>query len=93
MQYTSSSFAQSLVGLFSWALHPHTRVERPATAFPGSASFHSEVPDTVLDHAVLPALQRVTRALVWFRWVQRGNVHLYLLYVLAAVVLTILVLR
>ena len=57
MQYTSSSFAQMLVGLFAWALRPRTHRPRDLPLFPRKTDFHSEVPDTVLDEAVLPAFR------------------------------------
>jgi hypothetical protein len=85
MQYTSSSFAQMLVGLFGWALRPKTRAPRLRELFPEPETFHSEVHDVVLDRAVLPATSQIARAFGWFRWVQQGSVHAYLLYVLIAV--------
>ena len=58
MQYTSSSFAQMLVGLFGWVLRPRTaRAQGPASVPADRPTFHSEVPDTVLDEAVLPAFR------------------------------------
>ena len=57
MQYTSSSFAQMLVGLFGWVLRPRSRVPRNLALFPRQAEFHSEVPDVVLDDVVLPAFR------------------------------------
>jgi hydrogenase-4 component B len=93
MQYTASSFAELLVGIFSWALHPVERATRPATLFPQAVGFSSQVPDVVLDRAVLPASRRVARAFVWFRWLQHGSIHMYLLYVLATLLLTILLRR
>src|SRR5439155_12853809 len=45
MQYTSSSFAQMLVGLFGWALRPRTRRPAGLPLFPQKTEFHSEVPD------------------------------------------------
>jgi hydrogenase-4 component B len=86
MQYTSSSFAQMLVGMFAWVLLP--RLERPAwrELFPRSERFRSHVPDTVLDEILLPGARAVARGLRWFRWVQRGSVHAYLVYILATLV-------
>jgi NADH:ubiquinone oxidoreductase subunit 5 (subunit L)/multisubunit Na+/H+ antiporter MnhA subunit len=56
MQYTGSSFAESLVLRFGWVFFARKRVELPAGPFPRRASFDSHVPDTVLDLAILPAL-------------------------------------
>ncbi len=93
MQYTSSSFAGMLVGLFAWALRPRVTPVRLATLFPSPASFHSEVPDTVLDRFIFPATRVVARALVWFRWIQQGSIQVYLLYVLATLLLTVVLFR
>jgi hydrogenase-4 component B len=84
MQYTSSSFGQMLVGLFGWALRP--RVHRPEGLglFPKKAEFHSEVPEVVLDEAVLPAFRFGAWLASWFRVFQQGNVQIYLLYVFLA---------
>jgi formate hydrogenlyase subunit 3/multisubunit Na+/H+ antiporter MnhD subunit len=60
MQYTGSSFAESLVLRFGWALFPRKRVEPPVGLFPRRAAFDSHVPDTVLDVAILPAIRATT---------------------------------
>jgi hydrogenase-4 component B len=93
MQYTSSSFAQMLVELFRGPLRPKVHAPRIEGPFARPARFHSEVPDVVLDGVVRPAAARAAVSLAWFRWVQQGSVHLYLLYVLAALVLALLVWR
>jgi len=87
MQYTSSSFAQTLVGMFGWALRPRVHQVAPHGSFPRAASFHSQVPDAVLDQLLLPAGHAIGRGLRWFRWVQRGSVHAYLVYILGTLVL------
>jgi hydrogenase-4 component B len=90
MQYTSSSFGQMLVGLFDWALRP--RKQRPAkmALFPAPSSFHSEVPETVLDEAVLPTFRFAEWAFSWFRVVQQGSVQTYLLYIFIALMVLLL---
>jgi hydrogenase-4 component B len=91
MQYTSSSFAQMLVGTFAWALRPD--VKRPkldADPFPRGAAFHSEVPDTVLDRLLVPATAQIEGQRRWVMWIQRGHLHIYVLLVLAALVLLLL---
>lgn len=62
MQYTGSSFADTLVLRFGWVFYPKTRVVLPAGPFPKRASFDSSVPDTVLDVVIVPASGRGTRA-------------------------------
>jgi hypothetical protein len=86
MQYTSSSFAQGLVGLYGWALRPKVHKPTLGSPFPAPTSFSSHVPDVVLDRLLVPAAQTTGRGLGWFRWVQRGSVHAYLVYILATLV-------
>lgn len=81
MQYTSSSFAQMLVGLFGWALWPRMHKPKGLPLFPKVSDFHSEVPDAVLDDAVLPAFVGSAWLLSWFRVFQRGSIQTYLLYI------------
>jgi hydrogenase-4 component B len=90
MQYTSSSFAQILVGLFGWALRPRTRKPRNLPLFPQKTAFHSEVPDTVLDEAVLPAFRFGGWLFSWSRVFQQGSIQTYLLYIFIALIALLL---
>ena len=94
MQYTSASFAQLLVNLWRWALIPEIRprARGPLALFPAGGRFASVVPDTVLDRAILPALRGIAWTVGWLRWLQRGRVQDYLLYILLAL-LTLLLVR
>jgi formate hydrogenlyase subunit 3/multisubunit Na+/H+ antiporter MnhD subunit len=94
MQYTASSFADGLVGLLHWALWPEVDAKRLARSpFPGPAHLHTELPDPVLDRLTLPAAHRLSRVSLWFRWVQHGRTHSYVLYILLALVLALLAAR
>ena len=93
MQYTSSSFADLVVGLFSFVLRRRRHAPSSTGLFPGPARFESYVPEVVLDELALPAVARGGRALAWFRWVQHGAAQLYILYILAALVLSLLLWR
>lgn len=86
MQYSSSSFAQMLVGLFSWILRPQIHKPKDLPPFPQKADFHSEVPDPVLDEVVRPTFRFVGRLFSWFRVFQQGSIQSYLLYVFIALV-------
>jgi hypothetical protein len=90
MQYTASSFAQMLVGLFAWALRP--RVHRPAALapFPTDAHFHCHTPDVILDDVVVPTSRAAARLFALLRVVQQGSVQTYLLYVFAALIALLL---
>ncbi|MBI2393949.1 MAG: hypothetical protein HYV09_30545 [Deltaproteobacteria bacterium] len=93
MQYTSSSFAEIIVGLFSTVLRPERSAPKIDALFPAASHFHSHVPEVVLDRAIAPTFRVTGRALASLRWMQRGSVHLYVVYVFAALVLALLVFR
>jgi hypothetical protein len=82
-----------LVELFAWALRPRFHTPSLVAPFPGQASFHVEVKDTVLECAIAPAARKLAQAFEWFRWVQQGNIHAYILYVLVAVIVSLFVWR
>jgi hydrogenase-4 component B len=90
MQYTSSSFAEMLVGLFSWALRPHTHRPGDLPLFPQSTTFHSEVADVVLEEAILPTFRFGARVSGWFRVFQQGSIQAYLLYIFLALLALLL---
>ena len=89
MQYTSSSFAEMLVGLFAWALRPRTHRPRNLELFPQRTNFHSHVPDAVLE-AVLPTFRFGAWLFSWCRVFQQGNIHIYLLYIFLTLLILLL---
>lgn len=93
MQYGDSSFSETLVRLFHWAVRSRQAPPELAGPFPTTTEFRSEVPDAVLDRMVLPLLAAADRGLSRLRVLQRGPVQMYLLYVLFAVVALLLVAR
>ena len=90
MQYTGSSFAQSISGLFVWAIVPRKAIAGLSGLFPGRSRFRSETPDPVLDDALIPAFSRSERVFSWARPIQRGPVQVYVLYLLSALLLLLL---
>jgi hydrogenase-4 component B len=90
MQYTASSFAQMLVGLFRWALRPRVHAPGRLPLFPRGGGYSSEVPETVLDLGVLPAFRAGAALCTRFRFLQRGGVQMYLLYIFAILVVLLL---
>lgn len=87
MQYSASSFAQMVVGLFHWVLRP--RGHRPAVRglFPAPAQMHSHVDDAVLDRLLVPTGRSTRQWLHRFRWFQQGLTQHYVFYILIAVIL------
>ena len=86
MQYSSSSFAQWLVDLFTWALRPHVHRPQIETLFPAEDSFDSHVNDTVLEEVVQPGVRFFAWLFGWSRYLQSGSLQAYLFYILAIVV-------
>ena len=82
MQYTASSFAQSLVLLFRWVLKPHVHPAQPGGPFPGGSAFQSHVPEPVLDGILMPTWIRLKTILGSARILQQGRVQGYLMYIL-----------
>ena len=88
MQYTGSSFAQPLTDLFALVLQPRRNLEPPEGFFPSSAALSTETPDVCTERLYAPVFSAIGRGLSVLRWLQHGQVHLYVLYI----ALTLLVL-
>jgi len=81
MQYTASSFAQPLVGLFSTVLRSRRKFRMPAGLFPSESSLETETRDVFRDRLFTPAFKGVDRWLSFLKWLQSGRVQLYVLYI------------
>jgi hypothetical protein len=82
MQYTASSFAQPITQMFRAILRTRRHFHSPDGIFPKSASIETHTPDVFQEFIFRPLFVGVARALEAFRWLQHGNVHLYVLYIL-----------
>ena len=90
MQYTASSFAQILGGLFAWIQQPRIHPSGVATVFPGRSLFRSRVLDLVLDAVLKPLFRLGARFLSSFRFLQAGNIHAYLFYIVVFLIVLLL---
>ena len=82
MQYTATSFAEMLTGLFSWGLWPEIKGEHPFGFFPALARLADHTPDVVLDRLLHPACRGLSRLAFAMRsFLQHGVLGVYLLYV------------
>ena len=88
MQYTASSFAQPLTELFAPVLRTRRNLTQPTKIFPHSSSLATETPDVADEMVYRPVFAGIDGVLARLRWLQHGNVHLYVLYI----ALTLLVL-
>lgn len=90
MQYTAASFAQMFGVLFAWVQRPRWRAPAVTGLFPGRAAFRAHVLDVILDATVKPAFRAATRFLGSFRFLQAGNIHAYLLYIVVFLIALLL---
>lgn len=86
MQYTSSSFAQMLVGIFSTVLRPEIHEPTTKDLFPQKERFASHVPEVVLEQGVLPVMAAFDRWFATIRRLQNGQLNRYILYIFIALI-------
>ncbi len=90
MQYSASSFAQMLNGLFAFVLRPRTHRPDVTGFFPLRSSFESHVPEAVLDLVYVPALERLYNRFLPIRRMQSGILQQYVLYMLITLIVLLL---
>ena len=84
MQYTSVSFAEPFVSLIGPLTRPNIAGKVPAQHFPEATDFKVDVGDPILDRAVVPAYAWIGKLFGKFSIIQHGNTHLYVLYIVLA---------
>ena len=82
----ASSFAASLVGLFSWALKPKTHTQAVKGIFPAPSSHATAVEDVVLEGVIAPAFRGLEGLMERLRSFQQGLTQVYILLVLITLV-------
>ncbi len=82
MQYTGSSFGASIVHMLAFVLWPRGGREKAKGFFPASWRHEASVPDAILDRAIMPVVEWGGSYLPRIRVFQRGQTHMYVLYVL-----------
>ena len=90
MQYSASSFAQMLTGLFAFALRPDSHRPGIVGIFPRRTRFHSHVPEAVLELVYIPALKRLSERFAGVRKLQNGILQQYVLYTLITLIVLLL---
>jgi len=86
MQYTAASFAQPLVEMFAFVLRPRRHGHSVEGYFPTSADHHGEVPDAFNQAVYGPFFRTLGRLALRVRSFQHGEIQLYLLYILIALI-------
>jgi formate hydrogenlyase subunit 3/multisubunit Na+/H+ antiporter MnhD subunit len=90
MQYTASSFAQPLTGLFRLVLGMRRHGAAPRGFFPESATFETHTPDAARERLFAPLFRIIDRVLSPMRRMQHGRIHEYLLYIAIVLVLLLI---
>jgi hydrogenase-4 component B len=94
MQYTASSFAGPLLDTFKMILRTKKKIKEIKGLFPSQGEFESSTPELSRDYIFRPIFQAIYSALDKLRWLQHGNIQLYILYIaLTLVILMIWKLR
>lgn len=86
MQYTSSSFSETLVLLFRGVLRPRVKKPELRGYFPATREYASSIPDMVLDLIILPVSRAMDFGFSFIRKLQHGEYHLYILYIFVTMI-------
>jgi len=85
MQYTGRSFAEIMAEhLLPPMLRPRVMLKGPRGVFAEPARFSSDSADPVTRSVYEPFLDTWAKRFARLRWLQQGSLHVYLLYILAA---------
>lgn len=86
MQYTGTSYASSIIAFFSAAAplrEDHSGIEG---CFPGHSSYRSRVHDVAELYMNAVIVHPVLALFAKLRWIQHGDIHLYIGYILLAII-------
>lgn len=86
MQYTGSSFVQPFSSAFRSLLGTEGKEQLSLPPLPGEATFVTGTPDPLLKRLYGPLFDSLADSLIWIRRIQAGGVHLYILYLILALV-------
>jgi formate hydrogenlyase subunit 3/multisubunit Na+/H+ antiporter MnhD subunit len=87
MQYTSGSFSEAAHTLLPRLFRPRVSIDRDAGPFPQPGRLTSDRRDPVMRSGYEPAFEKLEQRAGRLRWVQQGQLHIYLLFIVATVVI------
>ena len=90
MQYTGSSFAQSLVDLADPVLQTRKNIVRPIGLFAQVATLSTETPDMNRELIYAPLFRGIADVISRLRWLQHGRLHLYVLYIAVTIIVLLI---
>jgi hydrogenase-4 component B len=86
MQYTGTSYADTMVDFFQPFIRVRKKYSGINTIFPGKTTYSSQVEDTSELGLTTFIVQPVLFLLSKLRWIQHGNIQLYIGYIVLAIV-------
>jgi hydrogenase-4 component B len=86
MQYTGSSYAASILDFFKPAAPLEERHQPLKGVFPQASSYHSHIHDIIELHLNRAIVSPVLWLFDKLRWIQHGDIHLYIGYILLAII-------
>ncbi|MBN1553566.1 MAG: hypothetical protein JXA11_02390 [Phycisphaerae bacterium] len=90
MQYTASSFASPILGMFRWLLQPRVHRHVPNGLFPAEANFESHTADVFRRFGFGPLFGAAAWLAGRLRWFQQGRNQLYVLYIALTLLILLL---
>jgi len=87
MQYTGTSYAASILDFFSMVAPRHEDHSRVENCFPGRSVYHSRINDVAELYMDAVVVRPVLALFARLRWIQHGDIHLYIGYILLAIII------
>ena len=91
MQYTGASFAEGLNRLLPRVMRERIVVTPSTDLFPAPGQLNADRQDPFTRAAYEPVVDRMARRAGQLRWMQAGLLHLYVLFIVAAIVIAVTV--
>ncbi len=90
MQYTGTSYADTMIDFFRPFIRVHKKYSGINTIFPGKTTYSSHVEDTSELGLTTLLVQPVHFLLGKLRWIQHGNIQLYIGYIVLAIIVMLI---
>ena len=90
MQYTGSSYADTMVDFFRPFIQVRKKYSGINTIFPGKTTYSSHVHDTSEIGLQMFLVRPVLYLLGRLRWIQHGNIQLYIGYIVLAIIVMLI---
>jgi hydrogenase-4 component B len=90
MQYTGASYAASIIDFYRPFVPVKTFYSGIRKIFPGHTTYHTEVLDIAESKIQELILKPFFHVLQMLRWIQHGNIQLYIAYIVAAIIVMLL---